>query len=38
VQQLADDPDDFLRQLQVLASEAGGDPASAIIIQETRQI
>jgi hypothetical protein len=31
VQQLADDPDDFLRQLQVLASEAGGDPASAII-------
>ena len=31
VQQLADDPDDFLRQLEVLASEAGGDPASAII-------
>jgi len=31
VQQLADDPDDFLRQLQVLASEAGGAPASAII-------
>jgi Carboxypeptidase regulatory-like domain/TonB dependent receptor len=31
VRQLADDPDDFLRQLQVIASEAGGDPASAII-------
>ena len=31
VQQLADDPDDFLRQLQVLASEAGGRPASAVI-------
>jgi hypothetical protein len=31
VQQLADDPDDFLRQLQVLASEFGGDPASAIV-------
>jgi hypothetical protein len=31
VQQLADDPDDFLRQLQVLASAAGGDPSSAII-------
>ena len=28
---LADDPDDFLRQLQVLASEAGGNPASAVI-------
>jgi Carboxypeptidase regulatory-like domain/TonB dependent receptor len=31
VQQLADDPDDFLRQLQMLASAAGGDPTSAII-------
>ncbi len=31
VQQLADDPDDFLRQLQVLASGAGGDPTSALI-------
>src|ERR1700733_14537869 len=31
VQMLADDPDDFLRQLQVLASEAGGVPLSAII-------
>src|SRR6202050_4287730 len=31
VRRLADDPDDFLRQLQVIASEAGGDPASAII-------
>jgi hypothetical protein len=31
VQQLADDPDDFLRQLQVLASANGGDPTSAII-------
>jgi hypothetical protein len=29
VQQLADDPDDFLRELQVLA---GGDPASTIIV------
>ncbi len=26
VRQLADDPDDLLRQLQVLAAEAGGDP------------
>jgi hypothetical protein len=32
VQQLADDPEDFLRQLQVLASEAGGDPTQAIIM------
>jgi Carboxypeptidase regulatory-like domain/TonB dependent receptor len=32
VQRLADDPDDFLRQLQVLASASGGDPASAIIM------
>ncbi len=32
VQQLADDPDDFLRQLQVLASNAGGNPASALIV------
>jgi len=32
VRQLADDPDDFLRQLQVLASEAGGDPSSARIM------
>jgi hypothetical protein len=31
VQQLADDPDDFLRQLQALAAAAGGDPASATI-------
>jgi hypothetical protein len=31
VQQLADDPDDFLRQLQMLASAAGGDPTTAII-------
>jgi hypothetical protein len=31
VKQLADDPDDFLRQLQVLASEGGGDPSSARI-------
>jgi len=31
VAQLADDPDDFLRQLQVLASEGGGDPSSARI-------
>ena len=32
VQGLADDPDDFLRELQVLASEAGGDPTGAIIM------
>jgi hypothetical protein len=31
VQQLPDDPDDFLRQLQVLASAAGGDPTSVMI-------
>jgi Carboxypeptidase regulatory-like domain/TonB dependent receptor len=31
VQQLADDPDDFLRQLQALASIGGGIPGSAII-------
>jgi hypothetical protein len=32
VQGLADDPDDFLRELQVLASEAGGDPTGALIM------
>jgi hypothetical protein len=32
VQGLADDPDDFLRQLQVLASEAGGDPTQSVIM------
>jgi Carboxypeptidase regulatory-like domain len=32
VQGLADDPDDFLRQLQVLAAEGGGDPTTAIIM------
>jgi hypothetical protein len=32
VQGLADDPDDFLRQLQVLASEAGGDPTQAVMM------
>ncbi len=31
VQRLADDPDDFLRQLQVLASASGGDPTAARI-------
>jgi hypothetical protein len=31
VQQLADDPDDFLRQLQLLASTEGGDPNSPMI-------
>ena len=31
IQQLADDPDDFVRQLQVLAAEAGGDPSTAHI-------
>jgi hypothetical protein len=32
VQGLADDPDDFLRALEVLASAAGGDPTAAIIM------
>lgn len=32
IQGLADDPDDFLRELQVLASEAGGDPSQAVIL------
>jgi hypothetical protein len=32
VQGFADDPDDFLRQLQVLATEAGGDPTQAVIM------
>jgi hypothetical protein len=32
VQGLADDPDDFLRELQVQASAAGGDPTQAIIM------
>ena len=31
VQQLADDPDDLLRQLQVLAASAGGDPTTALV-------
>lgn len=31
IQQLADDPDDFIRQLQVLAAESGGDPSNAHI-------
>ena len=32
VQQLADDPDDFLRQLQVLAANSGGDPSATVIV------
>jgi Carboxypeptidase regulatory-like domain len=32
VQSLADDPDDFLRELQVLGSEAGGDPTQTIVM------
>lgn len=32
VQQLADDPDDFLRQLQVLAASSGGDPSAVVIV------
>jgi hypothetical protein len=32
VQGLADDPDDFLRQLQVLASDVGGNPSQAMIM------
>lgn len=31
IQQLADDPDDFVRQLQVLAAESVGDPSNAHI-------
>ena len=31
VQQLPDDPDDLLRQLQILASSSGGDPAATTI-------
>jgi Carboxypeptidase regulatory-like domain/TonB dependent receptor len=31
VQQLADDPDDLLRELQVLAASAGGDPTTTIL-------
>jgi hypothetical protein len=31
VERLPDDPDDLLRQLQVLASTSGGDPSSAIV-------
>jgi hypothetical protein len=31
VQQLADDPDDFLRELQALAASGGGMPGSALI-------
>jgi hypothetical protein len=32
VRGLADDADDFLRELQVLASEAGGDPTQAVLV------
>jgi hypothetical protein len=32
LQGLADDPDDFLRELQVLAAEGGGDPSTAMIM------
>ena len=32
IQQMPDDPDDFLRQLQILAAAAGGDPSSATIM------
>jgi len=32
IQQMADDPDDFLRQLQILAAAAGGDPTTATIM------
>jgi hypothetical protein len=31
IRQLADDPDDFLRELQTLASTAGGNPMAAMI-------
>jgi hypothetical protein len=32
VQQLADDPDDFLRELQVLAASGGGDPSAVVVV------
>ncbi|WP_158823786.1 TonB-dependent receptor [Granulicella sp. S156] len=32
VQQLADDPDDFLTQLQALAASGGGPPESALVV------
>jgi len=32
VQQLPDDPDDLLRQLQILASSSGGDPSALTIL------
>ena len=32
IQQMPDDPDDFLRQLQILAAAAGGDPSAATIM------
>jgi hypothetical protein len=32
VQQLADDPDDFLSQLQALAAAGGGPPESALVV------
>ena len=32
VQQLADDPDDFLRELQTLAASGGGDPSAATVV------
>ena len=31
VQRLPDDPDDLLRQLQILASSVGGDPRAAVV-------
>jgi len=31
VQRLPDDPDEFLRELQLLASAGGGDPSSAVV-------
>ena len=31
VQRLPDDPDDLLRQLQILASSAGGDPSTVVV-------
>jgi Carboxypeptidase regulatory-like domain len=32
IQELPDDPDDLLRELQVLAASSGGDPTSAMIV------
>lgn len=37
LQQLPDDPDDLLRELQMLASSSGGDPASTTVVVDGYQ-